>query len=191
MVGLVAALALTSGLFHFGGSADRHDLRVHYYHGGGWRFTIRQDRFRGQTTCAIYKHDIRYAEGVITFRFARGVDTANARFRLDNGPPREAGSVAVEAAGLGARFNGPSLRNPSNGEVHIPADVVGRATTVAIQPNDKANHRTFSLAGLPRALEIAKGQHCDDLAGRVSVLTPNSWRDLVPASIRPNPPARG
>jgi hypothetical protein len=191
MVGLVAALALTTGLFHFGGPTGGHDVRVRFYHGGGWRFTIRQDRFRGQTTCAIYKHDIRYAEGVITFRFGQRVDTANARFRLDNGPPREAGSVAVEAAGLGAQFNGPSLSNPSNGEVHIPADVVAQATTVAIQPNNRTNHRTFNLTGLPRALEIAKAQHCDDLAGRVSALTPNSWRHLLPASIGPNGPGRG
>ena len=191
MVGLVAALALTTGLFHFGGPAGGHDVRKHVYHSDGWRFTVRQDRFRGQTTCAIYKHDIRYADGVITFRFGRGVDTANALFRLDNGPPREAGSVAVEAAGLGARFNGPSLRNPSDGEVHIPADIVGQATTVGLQPNSKSNHRTFNLSGLPRALEMAKAQHCDDLAGQISAFTPTYWRHVLPTSIPPNLPARG
>jgi hypothetical protein len=191
MVGLMAALALTTGLFHFGGSSGGHDVKMHFYHGGGWHFTIRQDRFRGQTTCAIYKHDVRYAEGVITFQFGHGVDTANARFRLDNGPAREAGSVAVEAAGLGAQFNGPSLRNPSNGEVHIPADVVGPATSVAIQPNTKMNHRTFNLTGLSRALEIAKAQHCDDLAGRASFSAPNAWRHLLPPAMRSNPPAGG
>jgi hypothetical protein len=188
MVGLMAALAMTSGLFHFGGHPDRHDVHVHVYRQSGWLYTIRQDHFQGKTTCRIYKHDVTFAEGVVTFRFNRGVDTANARFRVDGGPPREVGSVAVEAAGLGARFNGPNLNNPSNGEVHIPADVIGGATTVAIQPNPRTNHRTFNLTGLPRALEVAKAQNCDDLAGRVSLSTPDSWRHLVPAPLAPNRP---
>src|SRR5258708_13004105 len=112
MVGLMAAMALTTGLFHFGHSSDRHDVKTHFYHGGGWHFTIRQDRFRGRTTCAIYKHDVRYAEGVITFQFGHGVDTANARFRLDNGPPRETGSVAAQAAGPPAPFTQPPPPTP-------------------------------------------------------------------------------
>jgi hypothetical protein len=188
MVGLMAALALTGGLFHFGGRPDGRDVRVHHYRQAGWHFTVRQDRFRGKTTCRIYKHDITYAEGVVTFQFARGVNTANARFRLDNGPPREAGSVAVEAAGLGVRFNGPNLRNPSDGEVHIPADVIGGATQVAIQPNSATNHRTFNLTGLSHALLVAKAQNCDDLAGRVSLLTPDSRARLLPAAWAANRP---
>jgi hypothetical protein len=188
MVGLVAALALTGGLFHHGGRPDGRDVHVHFYRQAGWHFTVRQDHFRGKTTCRIYKHDVTFAEGVVTFQFGHGVDTANARFRLDDGPPREAGSVAVEAAGLGARFNGPNLRNPSDGQVHIPADVIGGATKVAIQPNSKTNHRTFNLAGLSRALEVAKAQNCDDLAGRVSLSAPDSWTHLVPAVLAANRP---
>lgn len=177
MVGLVAALALTSGLFHVGHHRpDGRDVHVHFYRQAGWHFTVRQDRFRGMTLCRIYKRDVVFAEGVVTFQFAHGVDTANARFRLDDGPPRDVGSVAVEAAGLGARFNGPNMRNPSDGEVHIPADVIGGASRVAIQPNPTTNHRTFSLVGLSRALEVAKAQNCDDLAGRVSLAAPASSR---------------
>lgn len=188
MVGLVAALALTSGLFHAVHRTDGRDVHVHYYRQAGWHFTVRQDRFQGKTTCRIYKHDVTFAEGVVTFQFGHGVDTANARFRLDDGPPRDVGSVAVEAAGLGASFNGPNMRNPSNGEVHIPAAVIGAATRVAIQPNAATNHRTFSLAGLSRALEVAKAQSCNDLAGRASLSEPAAWRHRVPAPWAPNRP---
>lgn len=102
-----------------------------------------------------------YDRGVLTFHFGHDVDTANALFRADNGPTQSAGQVAVEAAGLGARFNGPNMTNPSNGEVHIPARELGEAIKVSIQPNHRASHRTFDMTGLSRAIEVAKVRGCD------------------------------
>jgi hypothetical protein len=162
MVGAFAALALFSGLFGLGSAPPGPgDRQVRHYRVAGWRLEVGRDRFAGQVACTFQKPGVTYDHGVYTFRFARDVDTANALFRIDNAPPRGVGSVAVEAAGLGARFNGPSLTNPSNGEVHIPASAVGEARRVSIEPNRRIAHRTFDVTGLSRAIEAAKARGCD------------------------------
>jgi hypothetical protein len=162
MVGAVAALALLSGLFHPGGSpASRPDLQVQHYRVTGWRLEVRRDRFTDVAACTIQRSDITYDRGLLTFRFGHRIDTANALFRVDDGPVRTAGSVAVKAAGMGARFNGPNLANPSDGEVHIPADDVAQAARISIKPNSKMTHRTFDLTGLSNAIETAKAKGCD------------------------------
>lgn len=182
MIGAVAALALMSGLFQSPG----RDVQVRRYQTAGWRLTVRQNHFTGLTACTIERRNVVFAEGVVTFHFGHRVDTANAEFRIGDAPPRVVGSVAVEAAGLGARFNGPNLGNPSNGEVHIPADLVDQAQLVSIKPNRKMNHRTFNLTGLSTAVEMAKAQRCDDLTGRARLDTPISWRLLLPVAMRPH-----
>jgi hypothetical protein len=162
MLAAAAALALLSELFHHGGSpARRPDLKVQHYRVAGWRLEVRQDRFIGTATCTIQRSGVTYGHGLLTFRFGQRVDTANALFRVDDGPLRSAGSVAVKAAGLGARFDGPNLANPSNGEVHIPSDDLGPALSVSIKPNSRMTHQTFNLTGLSSAIEAAKAKGCD------------------------------
>jgi hypothetical protein len=160
MTGAVVALALL-GLFHNGDATEHRDVRVQHAHVAGWRLEVRGDRFTGQTTCALRRDDIVYDHGVVTFALGHRVDTANATYRLDDGPVRRAGDVAVEAAGLGARFDSQNLDNPSNGEVRIPAKDLGDARKIYIRANTKMTHRIFDLAGLPRALEAAKARNCD------------------------------
>lgn len=165
MLGAIAALAVLGAHPHLPTLWRRPDERTHWRRTNGWDLKIHYDRFTGAQACTLFRRNVVYSGGVVTFRFDHWVDTANAQFRLGAGPLRSAGSVAVEAAGLGARFEGPNLRNPSNGEVHIPGDVVGGAQSVSIKPNPHMSHRTFDLRGLSHAVEVAKGQHCDDLGG--------------------------
>ena len=162
MIGVVTAFALFGGALNFGGSsAHGPDLQVKHYALKGWRIDVGHDRFKNSTVCSIRKSTVLYSHGVLTFRFGHKVDTANAVFRVDDGPLLAVGSVAVKAAGLGAPFNGPNLNNPSDGAVYIPADDVGNARQVSIKPNSKMTHRVFGLTGLSQAIEAAKGQNCD------------------------------
>ena len=162
MIGAAAALALFGGIFSFDGALGRHrDLQIEHYRVTRWGLEVRRNHFTGQTACTLRRPGITYAHGVITFSFGHKINTANANFRVDNGSVRTVSSVAIEAASLGAQFNGPDLANPSRGEVHIPAAYVQNSTTVSIQPNDTITHRSFDLRGFSHALGEAKKQGCD------------------------------
>jgi hypothetical protein len=154
-------MALLGALLPFGGHGERGDVQVHHYRVAGWRLEVRDNRFTGVVNCTVEKPDIVYSHGVFDFQFGPTVDTANALFRVDYGVVHTAGSVAVEAAGMGARFDGPNLANPSDGEVRIPAIALGDAHTVLIKPNGKMNHRLFDLTGLSTAIQAAKARKCD------------------------------
>jgi hypothetical protein len=98
---------------------------------------------------------------VVTFALGHQIDTANAIYRLDDGPVHLVGDVAVEAAGMGAQFDTQNLANPSNGEVRIPARDLGDASRIYIRANTKMTHSTFDLAGLAPALDAARSRSCD------------------------------
>jgi hypothetical protein len=163
MLGALAALAVLSGLFQTSGHPlGRRDILIQNTRVAGWRLEVRRDRFTGESRCVLRKPGVTYGVGLITFRFAADVDTANALLRTDTGPPRRVGLWAVEAAGLGARFDGPNLSNPSNGEVHVPAAELGSTRRVLIRPNERVAPRTFDVTGLSRAIEASKARGCDD-----------------------------
>lgn len=159
MAGAVVALALLGLLHH--DAADRRDAQAHHSHVSGWRLDLSRDRFTGHTLCTLRKDHMVYERGVVTFALGRSVDTANATYRLDGGVVHRAGDVAVEAAGLGARFDTANLDNPSNGEVRIPARDLGDAGRIYIRANTRLTHRVFDLTGLIPAIEEAKEQQCD------------------------------
>jgi hypothetical protein len=125
-----------------------------------WRLIVYKDRFTSAEHCEIVSRKLVYRAGVVTFRFGRSVDTANAIFRTDSDAARSVGDVAVEAAGKGAKFLTSNAINPSNGEVHIPAAQLDGHRTVAIRPNLKASVRTFSLEGLAPSLAAAAAHGC-------------------------------
>ena len=126
----------------------------------GWTLVVAKDRFTGQIDCTIRARALTYRNGVLTFRFGHSVDTANALFRVEGGPARSVGEVAVEAAGQGASFLTANTRNPSNGEVRLPLSEVEGRRSVAIRPNLHAPVRTFSLDGFGAALAAAAGKSC-------------------------------
>jgi len=155
MIGSVIALGLLGAVFQSQG-----DIQIDRFTTSDWRVEVKQDRFTGKKHCTATNHDMVYDRGVLTFHFSPNIDTANAVFRIDDGAVRTAGSVAVEAAGLGANFSSKNTRNSSNGEVHIPVVYLSSATTVAIKPNDKAAHRDFKLRGLSEVLTTMQSRGC-------------------------------
>jgi len=140
-----------------------HESDFHRSHQvvNGWRIEAIQDRFSGRTACRIRNHNVTFDRGVVTFHFPSSVDTANAIFRIDGGPPQSVGSVAVEVAGLGARLQGDNSTNPSSGLVPLPSRLLSTANTVSIEPNYKRQHRDFSVHGLSGALDVARQKGCD------------------------------
>ena len=152
----MAALAMFGALMH-----HRGEVSVKHYLLRPWAIEVRSDRFTGKTVCTIRNHDIAYDRGVVTFSFRRSVDTADAAYRIDQGPLERAVLVAPEAAALGARLESPNLTNPSDGRVHIPASYLKSAASIAIKPNSRAHSRAFTLKGFGDALAAIKGQGCD------------------------------
>ncbi len=162
MIAAVAAVALfgfSPGLPDWlRGQPDRVVERAQV---GPWRLEVAHDGFTGKTLCVVRNGDMTYHHGVMTFDFGGGTDTAEAQFRLDDGPPVKTVILASQAAGLGARFGSNDLRNPSGGVVHIPASALGQAQQISIRPGERADHRVFSLGGLPEALDAARAKGCD------------------------------
>lgn len=162
MFSAVAAMALLSGIPNIGDLFHQNpDQRVEKSRVMGWNLEVTQDRFTNKTACKIEKLATLYKHGVITFQFGHDVNTANAQFRVDDGPARDASSVALEAAGLGARLSVGNLKNPSDGAVNIPASVLAGAHQVSIRADRRSGHRVFDLAGLSQALEAAREKSCD------------------------------
>ncbi len=158
MILTVAALALWSGVFEGKG----RDVRVERYQAApGWILYVRQDRFTGTTSCLMKGRKMTYRHGVLTFHFSRRTDTANALYRVDQGPARAVGLVGPEAAGLGAEFKSKNTKNPSDGKVHIPSAHLEAAQTVSVRPNKKRQATSFSLTGFDQALTVAKRLNCD------------------------------
>lgn len=165
MNGAVLALALLPSIFgppFEAQSRHGHDATV-VSKLSGWRLAERRDRFTGLAACRLSAHDMRYVHGVVTFSFAHRIDTANALFKVDDGPARTVGSVQPEAAGLGAALLSDDTWNPSDGRVLIPTSQLKGAQAVSIRPSAKARTRTFQLNGLEQALETARAQGCSDI----------------------------
>ena len=126
----------------------------------GWRLDMKRDGFADSTSCVLRRHQIEVAGGVVTFYFRGGVDTANAQVRIDGAPAQPSNRYALEVADQGVPLGGSDLRNPSGGRVNIPLRVLVDARSVSVRPNLASRHRTYSLAGLPRAVAAAQSQGC-------------------------------
>lgn len=164
---MIASLALVSlianplpGLHapHFG---PRNDIHGSAQRVQGWKLEVSQDQFAGRTVCTLSHGPITVRHGVAEFRFSGSTNTANAEVRIDGGAAAPAGSMAVEAAGLGARFGGQNLKNPSDGRVEVPLRLVANAATVSIRPDMRSSRRDYSLKGLSQALAAAEERGCD------------------------------
>lgn len=157
MILTVAVLALWSGLFEKG-----RDVRAERYQAApGWTLNVRHDGFSGTTSCLIKGRKMTYRHGVLTFHFSPRTDTANALYRVDQGPAQSVGLVAPEAAGLGAEFKSKNTKNPSDGKVHIPTSHLEAAQTVAVRPNKQRRATSFSLSGFEQAITVARQLNCD------------------------------
>lgn len=159
MLAAATALTLLGGGFNIPFVTTEPQVR-RYTPAPGWVLKVADDRFGGVKTCTLRRGRISYANKVVTFHLGSRVNTAQARFRLDNGAVRSAGEVAVQAAGRGAGLRTTNLRNPSGGKVHIPAEFVVNGQSLAIHAGPGARVRTFNLRGLAASVDVAKAQGC-------------------------------
>lgn len=156
----IAAVSLHLPFVHGPKAQANHPPRTeHVRPAKGWTLTVHNDTFTGEKHCTLDARDTRYENGVVTFRFSEWTDTANAQFRVGEGPVRPVGDVAVRAAGLGAKFLTNNTRNPSDGAVRIPADEL-TADSVTIRANRHARPHRFSLVGFQRSLAAARERGC-------------------------------
>lgn len=126
----------------------------------GWVLEVRRDRFLNASTCVVRSRRVSYASGLVTFQFDGKLNTAEAVYRIDQGPPRAAADVAVASAGLGARHFTGNLRNPSGGRVFLPMSQLEAASMLEVRPNPKKRSRAFKLQGLQAGVAEARRQQC-------------------------------
>ncbi len=179
MLGAIAALALLPHLPHvpnpfapvasfgsgpFGAGGRPGEVRkTDTQLPGGWRLSRTDDAFTSTTGCKLVRREVRVFSGVVTFSLGRGVDTANALYRLDGGPVRAAGELGPEVAGHGVSYMTGDTSNPSDGQVHVPWTTLAGARTVAIRADPGRPSRSFPLDSLAAAVAAARQGGCDDL----------------------------
>ena len=167
---LLSALGLLSALWPF--HQERQTVTERYLI-PAWHVDATRDRFTGEMRCRVYqgkrkKPDVAYAQGVLTFRFARKLDTTRASFRVDNGAVQPWSAVYPQIVETGARVRGKSLDNPTEGQVLLPAVTLSGAHVVTIRPTPDRKPRLFSVNGFTDALSSGQAQGCDVRTGFVA-----------------------
>jgi len=135
-----------------------------------WHVDATRDRFTGEVRCRIYqgssrKPAVSYERGVLTFRFARKLDTTHASFSVDDGAVQPWTAVYPQVVATGARVRGRSMDNPTDGLVMLPTAILESAHVVTIRPAPTRRPQRFSVGGLAEALSIAETQGCDANTG--------------------------
>lgn len=131
-----------------------------------WHIDATLDRFTGRRICRVYQGSRRrptasYQRGTLAFRFARGLDTTRADFRVDDGPAKAWTSVYPTLIGSGATLTGKSMTNPTGGLVILPVSEFENAATVTLRSAPRSRPRTFSVSGLRDALASAQRLGCN------------------------------
>lgn len=149
-------------------AAHPHDRGVHRrtYYDGGWVMNIAVDRFTQQARCHLFQgawrspRSITFARRALGFRFAERIDTADAWYRIDGGPPRRALDNDPTLVHNDTPLDTGDLLNPSGGVVWIPVDQVADAETVAIKPTRHSGAVEYHPRGFRAALEAARVNGC-------------------------------
>jgi hypothetical protein len=117
-----------------------------------WTVTLRADRFTGAVSCQARRGHVSLQGPAAVFSFGPAVDTTEAVYRINQGPPHAAKEVAFRLRTLGTPMTREPLDNPSRGEVTLPlADVVD-ADYVWIRIEAKQPPRRFPITGIKQVL---------------------------------------
>src|SRR5580658_5804799 len=108
---MIAAAYLALTLFGSGQTSTVHR------HLAGWTVNVTTDRFTKAQTCSIAKGKVEFRPDVLIFHLSRLDDTANAYFRVDDGPARSVREATYDDQRRGYYRSGGPLENPSAGEV--------------------------------------------------------------------------
>jgi hypothetical protein len=126
----------------------------------GWRYDLVRDRFAGGESCRMRRGPIALAGGFATFSLGKQVDTADAQFRIDNGPVKPWRTLAPRLVAAGLTIQDDSLANPSRGQVILPlADIIA-GREVDIRPAGRQNPQRFRLTSLAPAVDLAALRGC-------------------------------
>jgi hypothetical protein len=126
----------------------------------GWDLRTWSDGFAGRTVCRLSRGRVTYYHGALVVQLSRHVDTAEAVYRVDGGPPTA--TRADQQQYLNLRFEAPSsdLGNPSGGQVWIPQERVLDAVSLAVAPKPYAHPATFRIDSLRAILDKAQSMGC-------------------------------
>jgi len=129
---------------------------------GDWTLTVWASQFSGDKACVLedYKHHVSYVTGALGFRFARRINTLGAWVRIDDEAPVRWRDYLPELTRLGVPMDGASLDNPTDGIVWVPADALGEANRITIQPRERSRPVTFHLRGFAGLRDVAREMGC-------------------------------
>lgn len=163
---LIAALALF-GLFHHAqpkAGPPPRPVKTFEERFGAWRVDYREDAFTGGRTCTVFAGRTPGHAAVsldrdrLVFHFSDTVETRDAWFRADDGPPRSAAARLLPKLYRYSRVA--NVDSGTGGLVFIPAAVLTGARFVDIRPNEGARAKRFDLSRLPDALAGARVRGC-------------------------------
>lgn len=163
---LIPVLALF-GLFHHAqpkAGPPPRPVKTYEERFGAWRADYHQDAFTGGLTCTVFagrtpRHaDVSLDRDRLVFHFPDRIETRDAWFRADDGPPQSAAANLLPKLYRYSRVA--NVDSGTGGLVFIPADSLGRARYVDIRPNAGERPRRFDLSGLPLALQGARARGC-------------------------------
>lgn len=126
----------------------------------GWHYDHVKDRFAGGESCTLRRGDIEISRGFATFSLGRDVDTADAQYRVDNGPVKPWRTLAPRLVAAGVKIQDDSLTNPSRGQVILPLDDIIAGREVDIRPAGRGNPRRFKLISMAPAVDLAALRGC-------------------------------
>lgn len=126
----------------------------------GWTLRVETDRFSDRSVCRLTRGNVRYERHALVIQLSRRIDTSQAIYRIDGGPPIAVSADAVELARLGFTLHADDLTNPSLGQVRVPESRLGDARVIAIQPRFGARPISVKVDGLGAALDAAGRDGC-------------------------------
>ncbi len=132
---------------------ERHRL-------GAWTVETRDDRFAGRRTCRVTAPGLTYERGALVVRLGRRTDTADAVYRVDDGPPVAVRSELMDMARRGFAIDQDDLANPSGGVVRIPEARLSQARRISIRAGVNRTIVRVGVTGFAAALDSAHAAGC-------------------------------
>jgi hypothetical protein len=137
-----------------------HQNSIVRQHAGQWRLTFEIDSFSGRTACSLNARHLSFERGALLVHLPRRVDTMNAVYRLDGGPPIIAASDEPRLARMGFSLRLDNLNNPSGGLVRIPLDRIGGASRLEVKALPQHRIWSYPLTDLRSAVALFQSAGC-------------------------------
>ena len=156
-----ASAALMVGILH----GTYRPTETKHYAQGGWLLTIQTDTFTYSKNCQLEtqgygRPGVTIQRQAIAFHFDPRIDTYDASYTVDGGPPQAWRDQAAQLIRVGAMADAEKLDNSTGGAVVLPMTVVAGAHQVTVRPTLKHRPYVFDLTALSPVIASAKGLGC-------------------------------